>query len=65
MNIIVDRPKLVRVVLLYLNNNFGDLTPTSYSNIPGKVFYVNKKLNRDSWNLFFVSNHQKTLLNII
>jgi hypothetical protein len=43
MNIIVDRPKLVRVVLLYLNNNFGDLTPKSYSNIPGKVFYVNKK----------------------
>jgi hypothetical protein len=43
MNIIVDRPKLVRVVLLYLNNNFGDLTPKSYVNIPGTVFYVDKK----------------------
>ncbi len=42
MNIIVDRPKLVRVVLLYLNNNFGDLTPKSYVNIPGTVFYVDK-----------------------
>jgi len=43
MNIIVDRPKLVRVVLLYLNNNFVDLTPKSYVNIPGTVFYVDKK----------------------
>ena len=41
MNIIVDRPQLVRVVLRYLNMNFGDLTPKSYLNIPGKVFYVN------------------------
>ena len=43
MNIIVDRPKLVRIVLLYLNNNFGDLTTKSYSIIPGKVFYVDKQ----------------------
>ena len=42
MNIIVDRPQLVRAVLLYLNMNFGDLTPKSYLNIPGKVFYVDK-----------------------
>jgi hypothetical protein len=43
MNIIVDRPQLVRTALLYLNNNFGDLTRKSYLNIPGKVFYVNKQ----------------------
>ena len=43
MNIIVDRPQLVRVVLRYLNMNFGDLTPKSYLNIPGKVFYVDKR----------------------
>ena len=38
MNIIVDRPQLVRAMLLYLNMNFGDLTPKSYLNIPDKVF---------------------------
>jgi hypothetical protein len=43
MNIIVERPQLVRAVLRYLNMNFGDLTPKSYLNIPGKVFYVNKQ----------------------
>jgi len=43
MNIIVDRPQLVRAVLRYLNMNFGDLTPKWYLNIPGKVFYVDKR----------------------
>jgi hypothetical protein len=41
MNIIVDRPQLVRVVLLYLNNNFGNLTPKKSSKHPNSVFYVN------------------------
>jgi hypothetical protein len=43
MDIIVDRPQLVRAMLLYLNMNFGDLTPKSYLNIPDKVFYVDKQ----------------------
>lgn len=41
MNIIVDRPKLVRVVLLFLNNNFGNLTPKTTEKYPNSVFYVN------------------------
>ena len=41
MNIIVDRPQLVRVVLLYLNKNFGNLTPKTNSEFPNSVFYVN------------------------
>ncbi len=41
MNIIVDKPQLVRVVLLYLNNNFGNLTPKTSSKYPDSVFYVN------------------------
>jgi hypothetical protein len=40
MNIIVDRPQLVRVVLLYLNINFGNLTPKTSSKYPNSVFYV-------------------------
>ena len=40
MNIIVDRPQLVRVALLYLNNNFGNLTPKNSSEYPESVFYV-------------------------
>jgi hypothetical protein len=40
MNIIVDKPQLVRVVLLYLNMNFGNLTPKSDSEYPDLVFYV-------------------------
>ena len=40
MNIIVDRPQLVRVVLLYLNENFGNLTPKTSSIRPNSVFYV-------------------------
>jgi hypothetical protein len=41
MDIIVDRPQLVRVVLLYLNMNFGNLTPKTSSQLPNSVFYVN------------------------
>jgi hypothetical protein len=40
MNIIIDRPQLVRVVLLYLNMNFGNLTPKTSSDHPDSVFYV-------------------------
>ncbi len=40
MDIIVDRPKLVRVVLLYLNNNFGDLIPKKDKDHPNSVFYL-------------------------
>jgi hypothetical protein len=40
MDIIVDRPQLVRTALLYLNMNFGDLTPEKYEDI-NSVFYVN------------------------
>jgi hypothetical protein len=41
MDIIVDKPQLVRTVLLYLNNNFGDLTPKKHEDHPDSVFYVN------------------------
>ena len=41
MDIIVDRPQLVRVVLLYLNMNFGDLTLKTSINRPNSVYYVN------------------------
>ena len=40
MNIIVDRPQLVRAVLLYLNMNFGDLTRKTIEKYPNSVFYV-------------------------
>jgi hypothetical protein len=40
MNVIVDRPQLVRVALLYLNNNFGNLTPKTSPEYPGSVLYV-------------------------
>ena len=39
MDIIVDRPLLVRVVLLYLNKNFGNLTPMTNSVFPNLIFY--------------------------
>ena len=38
MNIIIDRPQLVRVALLYLNNNFGNLTPMTYTEL---ILYAN------------------------
>jgi len=41
MNIIVDRPQLVRVVKLYLTKFFGNLTPKRYKDYPDTVFYVN------------------------
>ena len=40
MNIIIDRPQLVRVVLRYLNMNFGNLTPKTSSRYPNSIFYV-------------------------
>jgi len=41
MDIIVDRPQLVRAVLLYLNMNFGNLVPKKHKDNPDSVFYVN------------------------
>jgi len=41
MDIIVDKPQLVRAVLIYLNMNFGNLTPKTSSKYPNLVFYVN------------------------
>ena len=41
MNIIVDRPQLVRTVLLYLNMNFGDLTEKTSDYLYNSVYYVN------------------------
>jgi len=41
MDIIVDRPQLVRTVLLYLNMNFEDLTLKTSINRPNSVYYVN------------------------
>jgi hypothetical protein len=41
MNIIVNRPQLVRAVLLYLNKNFGNLTQKTIPKYPDSVFYVN------------------------
>jgi len=41
MNIIVDRPQLVRVVKLYLTTSFGDLSPKTSSKYPDSVFYAN------------------------
>jgi hypothetical protein len=41
MDIIVDRPQLVRTALLYLNMNFGDLTPKKRNGYVNSVYYVN------------------------
>jgi hypothetical protein len=41
MNIIVDRPQLVRVVNLYLTKNFEDLILKTSKDYPYSVFYVN------------------------
>ena len=41
MDIIVDRPKLVRVVKLYLTKFFGDLTPKTNKDYSRSVVYVN------------------------
>jgi hypothetical protein len=41
MNIIVDKPQLVRAVKLYLTKSFGDLTPKTHPKHPDSVFYVN------------------------
>ena len=55
MNIIVDRPQLVRVVLLYLNNNFGNLTTktgddtVSYVNSYNETLILLSMISRVSW----------------
>lgn len=41
MDIIISKPQLVRVVLSYLNTNFGNLTQKTRSEYPDSVFYVN------------------------
>jgi len=41
MNIIINKPQLVRAVLLYLNKNFGSLIQKTSSKYPNIVFYIN------------------------
>jgi len=41
MNIIINRPQLVRTVLLYLNKNFGKLLQKTIPKYPNIVFYIN------------------------
>ena len=41
MDIIVDRPQLVRAVKLYLTKSFGDLAPKTHPKHPNFIFYVN------------------------
>jgi hypothetical protein len=43
MNIIVDKPQLVRAVKSYLTKFFGDLTPKTSEKDPNSVFYVNSE----------------------
>ena len=47
MNIIVDRPQLVRTALLYLNNNFGDLTRKTSNNSYNSLFEFYANLNNE------------------
>jgi hypothetical protein len=41
MNIIVDKPQLVKAVKLYLNMNYGNLTPKKHEGFASSVSYVN------------------------
>ena len=43
MNIIINRPKLVRVVKLYLTKSFGNLTPKEIKKYQDSLFYVDSK----------------------
>ncbi len=45
MNIIVDRPRLVKAVKLYLTKNFGNLTPKTSKDYPDSVFYVDSDIS--------------------
>jgi hypothetical protein len=63
MDIIVDRPQLVRVVLLYLNMNFGDLTQKKHKDHPNSVFYVNSgnevmmEYDKENWDVYIHYEH--------
>jgi hypothetical protein len=41
MNIQVNRHQLERVVIKWLNKNFGNLTPKKHKDHPNSVFYLN------------------------
>jgi hypothetical protein len=41
MNIIIEKPQLVKVVKLYLTKSFGDLRPRTIKHYPTSVFYIN------------------------
>ena len=43
MDIQVNEEQMFRVVIKWLNMYYGDLTPKTYLNIPGKVLYLDKR----------------------
>ena len=57
MDIIVDRPQLVRAVKSYLTKFFGDLTPKTNKDYSGSVVYVNSD-NED------IMEHDKNTNNV-
>jgi len=63
MSIIVDRPKLVISVLVYLNMNFGDLTPKTNSKYRNSVFYLNSnnevmmEYDKENGHVFIHNDH--------
>ena len=41
MDIQVNKDQLYRVVIKWLKQNYGNLTPTKHKNISNKIFYLN------------------------
>lgn len=56
MNIIIDRPKLVRAVLLYLDLKFSDLQSKVRDEYPNQIIYFN---SQKTALLLYMSNDNK------
>jgi len=63
MNIQVNKHQLERVVVKWLNNHFGNLTPKKHKDHPNSVFYINSgnevmmEYDKENWEVFIHNDH--------
>ena len=63
MNIQVNKHQLERVVVKWLNKNFGNLTPKKHRDHPKSVFYVNSdnqvmmEYDKENGNVYINNDH--------
>jgi hypothetical protein len=62
MDIQVNKHQLERIVIKWLNQHYGNLTPKKHTNVPRHIFFVNSKNEIIMEYDYFFKNHKDILV---